>query len=287
MRNLSPTALYTHCYAHVLNLVIVDSMTNNRVARDFFGTLQNLYVFIENCTKRHAIFVKFQEQLNASNNAETTTKYVLKKLSETRWACRADSIKAIYHTIESVVATLKEVVKVEKKANIYAEAKGLIRSIDFEFILALEVRIRLRFTHSFVNHLRALVCSKLEKIFCFILFYLFCFILFLPQVLKPILFLSKGVSDKLQTKDLDVVTGCERVADLLEAIKGLRNEERFESFWQEAMTKSDQLGIEQHRVERLRKIPKRLDENQDTAVHLDAKDKLRINFYYNVSFLFL
>ena len=106
--------------------------------------------------------------------------------------------------------------------------------------------------------------------FLFILFDLFCFILFLPQVLKPILFLSKAVSDKMQTKDLDIVTGCETVADLLKAIKELRNEERFESFWQQAMTKSDQLGIEHHREERLRKIPKRLDENQDTTVHLDA-----------------
>lgn len=34
--------------------------------------------------------------------------------------------------------------------------------------------------------------------------------------------LSKGVSDKLQSEDLDVVSGCERVADLLVAIRALR-----------------------------------------------------------------
>ena len=54
IKALSPSALYTHCYAHVLNLVIVDTMSNNRIARDFFGTQQNLYVFIAICTKRHA-----------------------------------------------------------------------------------------------------------------------------------------------------------------------------------------------------------------------------------------
>ena len=47
IKELSLSALYTHCYAHVLNLVIVDTMTNNTVAKDLFGTLQNLYVFIE------------------------------------------------------------------------------------------------------------------------------------------------------------------------------------------------------------------------------------------------
>ena len=120
--------------------------------------------------------------------------------------------------------------------------------------------------------------------FYFVLF--IWFILFLPQVLKPILFHSKRVSDKLQTKDLDVVTGCERVADLQEAIKELRSENKFESFWQEAITRCDQLGIEEPREERVRKVPKRLDQNQDTAVHLDAKDKLKIDFFYNVSLSF-
>ena len=49
LKELSPSAMFVHCYAHVLNLVIVDTMTSNRTARDFFGVLQNLYVFI---TKR-------------------------------------------------------------------------------------------------------------------------------------------------------------------------------------------------------------------------------------------
>ena len=38
-------------------------------------------------------------------------------------------------------------------------------------------------------------------------------------MLKKVLHLSKGVSDKLQSEGLDVVSGCERVADLLTAIK--------------------------------------------------------------------
>lgn len=52
IKKVSPSALYTHCYAHVLNLVIVDTMSNNKIARDFFGMLQNLYVFIKSCPKR-------------------------------------------------------------------------------------------------------------------------------------------------------------------------------------------------------------------------------------------
>ena len=70
IKEISSSAIYTHCYAHVLNLVIVDTMSNNSIARDFFGTLQNLYVFIETCTKRHAMYLKHQRELNASDEGK-------------------------------------------------------------------------------------------------------------------------------------------------------------------------------------------------------------------------
>ncbi len=63
----------------------------------------------------------------------------MKKLSDTRWACQADSITAIYHTLEAVIVTLKEIRENESKAHIAAEAKGLFQNIcDFEFVLALD-----------------------------------------------------------------------------------------------------------------------------------------------------
>ena len=140
VKELSSSALYTHCYAHVLNLVIVDTMTKNKTARDFFGTLQNLYVFIETCTKRHALYTKNQTQRNKKDKDGKQREYFLKKLSDTRWACRADSIKAIHHTLEAVLDTLEDIKDNETKANIAAEAKGLFNNIDFEFVLALEVK---------------------------------------------------------------------------------------------------------------------------------------------------
>ena len=38
IKEISPSALFVHCYAHILNLVIVDAMTTNTTAQDFFGT---------------------------------------------------------------------------------------------------------------------------------------------------------------------------------------------------------------------------------------------------------
>ena len=103
IKEISPSAIYTHCYAHVLNLVIVDTMSNNSIARDFFGTLQNLYVFVETCPKRHAVYLKHQRDLNASDDeGKNKREYVLKKLSDTRWACRAYSITAIYDILNKL-----------------------------------------------------------------------------------------------------------------------------------------------------------------------------------------
>ena len=65
--------------------------------------------------------------------------------------------------------------------------------------------------------------------------------------------LSKGVSDKLQSEDLDVVSGCERVADLLAAIKVLRCEAKFESFWKSTVDKCCELGIAEPKEDRPQK----------------------------------
>ncbi len=96
--------------------------------------------------------------------------------------------------------------------------------------------------------------------------------------------LSKGVSDKLQSEDLDVVSGCERVADLLAAIKVLRCEAKFDSFWKSTLDKCCELGIAEPKEDSPRKLPRRIDDNPQTAVHMSAKDKLRASFYYNVSY---
>ena len=59
--------------------------------------------------------------------------------------------------------------------------------------------------------------------------------------------LSKGVSDHLQKEDLDVVIGCDRVEDLLVALKMMRNEEKSPKFWTDARGKGTKKGTEKTR----------------------------------------
>ena len=46
IKEIAPHAEYIHCYAHTLNLVLVDSTKSNQYANDFFILLESLYVFV-------------------------------------------------------------------------------------------------------------------------------------------------------------------------------------------------------------------------------------------------
>ena len=59
-------------------------MTSNTTARDFIGTLQNLYVFIQTCTKRHAVYTQQQAEIHASSGSTKSFQVrTLKSLCET------------------------------------------------------------------------------------------------------------------------------------------------------------------------------------------------------------
>lgn len=58
-----PHAAYTHCYAHRLNLVLVNTIRNIPELSDFFDVLQTLYTFIANGNTRHGMFIEAQKHL--------------------------------------------------------------------------------------------------------------------------------------------------------------------------------------------------------------------------------
>jgi len=62
IHNQFPNAVYIHCYAHRLNLVLIDSISDMSELSDFFDTVQTLYNFISNAHTRHEIFVAAQKK---------------------------------------------------------------------------------------------------------------------------------------------------------------------------------------------------------------------------------
>ena len=47
MKVLSPLAIYVHCYGHLLNLALQDTLTTVEPLRNTLGTIQSLYNFLE------------------------------------------------------------------------------------------------------------------------------------------------------------------------------------------------------------------------------------------------
>lgn len=85
--------LYVHCYAHCLNLVLVDACTSikeNHIIFDFFGVVQLTYALIESSAARHAVL-------------ENISLKTMKSLSTTRWACRSEAVNAIKHNYYALI----------------------------------------------------------------------------------------------------------------------------------------------------------------------------------------
>ena len=123
-------AVYIHCCAHRLNLALVDTVKAIPAAEDFFSLLQMLYVFMST-SKAHEIFLEQQKVLQFRQEIR------LKKLSDTRWACRHTSIKAIAATIKAIIASLEIIIDGEDREKA-VEANGLLVQVKkFQFLLSL------------------------------------------------------------------------------------------------------------------------------------------------------
>jgi hypothetical protein len=131
VREVAPYAMYVHSHAHVLNLVLVDCVRNNPHASEFFSLLQTLYVLMST-SKAHVIFIDNQKKLHPGKQTKE-----LKRLSDTRWACRSLTLDVIASTYDSIIATLGFLAEDTDK-NKAIEAIGLLHQIaSFQFLAPL------------------------------------------------------------------------------------------------------------------------------------------------------
>jgi len=84
VREATPLAVYTHCYAHKLNLVLVDCCKSVSDAADFFRFAREAvqYVFVSDAIP-HKVWLDVQKELYRDEPPRQ-----LQRLSDTRWACR-------------------------------------------------------------------------------------------------------------------------------------------------------------------------------------------------------
>ncbi|KOC63383.1 Zinc finger MYM-type protein 1, partial [Habropoda laboriosa] len=94
---VNPKALYVPCGSHNLNLLLGDIAKSSTQALHFFGVLQKIYTIFAASTSRWDVLKKHVEKITP------------KPLSETRWECRFDSVKAIRFQVRQFRNALIEI----------------------------------------------------------------------------------------------------------------------------------------------------------------------------------
>lgn len=244
-------ALYVHCYAHILNLCLVDLAKSVPMVRNTFGTLSTLHNFIKASSKRYAIFKKLQES-NAENKTipdhsnidnqkvqedlKNIKKKTLKSLSDTRWNCRIEAIKSVLENLETIFQTLLEIESIDTHSG--SDAASLSRCVkNFEFIFCL-------------------------------------------HVLREILGLTNVLNLYLQLPKNNYATVKDMAMHTIESLKDYRCDSKFNELWILSKTVCDQNKLDPPKIPRMSKVPNRHGGGAKQAVYQDVQHYFKINFFF-------
>lgn len=101
-RRLHPEAIYVHCYAHELNLVLCHTCRAVSEAVELFNLLECVYSFFSTSLVHHHKFKETQSKLGLTAGE-------LVQLSNTRWACQLRSINAVLETLPAIFECLSAI----------------------------------------------------------------------------------------------------------------------------------------------------------------------------------
>ncbi|KAF7695180.1 hypothetical protein HF521_006903 [Silurus meridionalis] len=100
----------------------------------FFYLVKRLYTFLSSSSKRHAAFIQMQKLLYAGEKT-----WELKQLSDTRWACCENALKAAQKAFSAVIQLLRKILDTNPPDPAEGDALMLFGSINVELMLCLEV----------------------------------------------------------------------------------------------------------------------------------------------------
>ena len=130
MRDVMPTAIYVHCFAHRLNLVVVDVVKASARMGDLLHTLQALHRFMR-ISAVHTIFKVKQEELYPGHQTRE-----LPAVSDTRWVCQHRICEAVLLTLKAVIDTVDDVT-VADQGERAVSARNIQSSLHSSFVVHL------------------------------------------------------------------------------------------------------------------------------------------------------
>lgn len=124
IKGLENAALFIHCFAHVLNLLLKDAIEKVLVMRNFINMIKDLLTFLRASPKR---FLKFKN-IESSSGPTTSSngKPNLRPYCPTRWTVRVKSLKSVLSNYNEILMTLSQI-SVEETNESGAKAAGLYK----------------------------------------------------------------------------------------------------------------------------------------------------------------
>ena len=112
IKEINPLALFTHCYAHCLNLSIAASCKLSEV-RNLIGLINEAYLFLNNSPKRQQLFVlTLKEYLPENSHSK------LPGICKTRWVERHTCLDLLLEMYELLVTFLNAVISPHEYPNL-------------------------------------------------------------------------------------------------------------------------------------------------------------------------
>lgn len=136
-QEVSPLAQYVHCFAHRLNLVVLNVVHELQPIFECLSLLQKLYNFVS-CASIHPIWVHLQEERNLKVME-------LKSISETRWSCQSNMLSTVCSRVDVLFELLEIVSNQHHRKEKIDDAKSFLMRLDrsqLRFIFVLEKVLR-------------------------------------------------------------------------------------------------------------------------------------------------
>jgi len=126
VKELYPLAMYTHCYNHVLNLVLSTS-SQLPVIRNAMATVSDVCVYLSRSAQCVSIF---QENGEREVSGSAASRQKLKPICATRWVERHDSIIIVVTLLSAVVSTLRNCSRKTSNLEVATKAATLLNYVQ-------------------------------------------------------------------------------------------------------------------------------------------------------------
>ncbi|KAL4141494.1 hypothetical protein QTP88_004124 [Uroleucon formosanum] len=115
-----PYAIYTHCMAHKMNLIVLDMCKYVKETRHVFNTLESLYIHFSHPSKNQKL-IEIQTKLGIKCTS-------MIRLSDTRWNCRYRNIESVKASYKAIIQALEEEIENEDDRGVN-EAIGILTNL--------------------------------------------------------------------------------------------------------------------------------------------------------------